>query len=263
LSAEELERAAIHEAGHILMAVVHGGPNDIHAVVARSRRSSGFVVSKNREPSAGTLDEYRLVLQNLLAGRAAEELEFSAAGSGAGGSLGSDLDQATRIAAAMVGSFGHAGPHPLLFLAERHRTDVIMNHAYLRTAIHLELATAGGASGGAVWDASVDAASALGSGSCCAAGVLVVVTATAAAATVLATAALLIAVARGASAGSASAVRGGARRSTIGAASVLSMPAEPKPASQTTAQPPITTVSAVATVANRCGFMIAAFTGST
>jgi ATP-dependent Zn protease len=142
LSKEELERAAIHEAGHIVVAVVHGGPADIHALVAGSRRSSGFVVSKDREPSAGTLDEYRLVLQGLLAGQAAEELKFGAAGSGAGGSLGSDLDQATRIAAAMVGSFGHAGPHPLLFLAERHRTDVIMNHAYLRAAVHRELAAA-------------------------------------------------------------------------------------------------------------------------
>jgi cell division protease FtsH len=82
------------------------------------------------------------VLQCLLAGRAAEELEFSAAGSGAGGSLGSDLDQATRVAAALVGSFGHAGPHPLLFLAERHRTHDILDHADLRAAAHQELAAA-------------------------------------------------------------------------------------------------------------------------
>lgn len=45
LSAEELERAAIHEAGRIIVAVVHGRPADIHAVVAGSRRSAGFVVS--------------------------------------------------------------------------------------------------------------------------------------------------------------------------------------------------------------------------
>jgi len=100
-----LERAAIHEAGHIVLAVVQGGPVDIHAVVAGARRSAGFVVSKNREPTAGTLDEYRLVLQGLLAGRAAEEIELGAAGSGAGGSEDSDLAQATRIAAALVGSW--------------------------------------------------------------------------------------------------------------------------------------------------------------
>jgi cell division protease FtsH len=142
LSTEELERAAIHEAGHIVVAVIQGGPVDIHAVVAGARRSAGFVVSKNREPTAGTLDEYRLVLQGLLAGRAAEEIELGAAGSGAGGSEDSDLAQATRIAAALVGSFGHTGPHPLIFLAERHRTDLIMNHAYLRSAAHQELAAA-------------------------------------------------------------------------------------------------------------------------
>jgi cell division protease FtsH len=142
LSAEELERSAVHEAGHIIVAVVHGGPADIHAVVAGSRRSSGFVVSKNREPTAGTLDEYRLVMQGLLAGRAAEELELGAAGSGAGGSQDSDLAQATRIAAALVGSFGHVGPHPLIFLAERHQTELIMDHAYLRSAAHQELSSA-------------------------------------------------------------------------------------------------------------------------
>jgi cell division protease FtsH len=139
LSAEELDRASVHEAGHIIMSVVRGGPNDIHAVVAGARRSAGFVVSKNREPSSGTLDEYRIIMQCMLAGRAAEELEFSAAGSGAGGAQGSDLDQATRVAAALVGSFGHAGPHPLLYLGERHQTELILDHAYLRTAVHQEL----------------------------------------------------------------------------------------------------------------------------
>jgi ATP-dependent Zn protease len=142
LSPQELERAAIHEAGHIILAVLHGGPEDIHAIVAGSRRTSGFVLSKDREPSAGTLDEYRLVLQGLLAGRAAEEVELSAAGSGASGSQTSDLAQATRIAGALVGSLGHAGPHPLLYLGEQHQTDVIMDHAYLRSAAHQELAAA-------------------------------------------------------------------------------------------------------------------------
>jgi cell division protease FtsH len=142
LSPQELERAAVHEAGHILLSVVHGGPDDIHAVVAGSRVSSGFVVSRNRQPSAGTLDEYRRMMQGLLAGRAAEEIEFGAAGSGSGSSEASDLSQATQIAAALIGSYGHAGPHPLLYLGERHRTDLILDHAYLRTAAHQELAGA-------------------------------------------------------------------------------------------------------------------------
>jgi hypothetical protein len=45
----------------------------------------------------------------------------------------------------------------------------------------------------------------------------------------------------------------------VGRAAVSSMPAEPKPATQTTTQPARTTVSA-STIANRRGFMTAAST---
>src|SRR3984893_3722067 len=72
---------------------------------------------------------------------------------------------------------------------------------------------------------------------------------------VLATAALPIAVACGASATSALAVRDAAR-SSIGTPPLSSMPADPKPASQATPQPARTPTSAAATVANRRGFMI-------
>jgi cell division protease FtsH len=142
LSPEMVERAAAHEAGHIIIAVIQGGPADIHAVVAGARSSAGFVASKNRGPEAGTLAEYRQTLQGLLAGRAAEELLIGAAGSGSGLAQGSDLALATRIAAALVGSIGHAGPHPLLFLADHRQTDAIMDHAYMRAAAHEELAAA-------------------------------------------------------------------------------------------------------------------------
>ena len=46
------------------------------------------------------------------------------------------------IAAAMVGSFGHVGPHPLLFLADHFETYSILDHAYLRAAAHQELSAA-------------------------------------------------------------------------------------------------------------------------
>ncbi|WP_296738995.1 AAA family ATPase [Mesorhizobium sp.] len=142
LSDELLARVAAHEAGHILVAVLDGGPKDIHAVVANRAGSAGFVAAKGRQPEAGTLAEYRKVLQALLAGRAAEELLCGAAGAGSGGARESDLAMATRIAAALVGSLGHAGPHPLLFVAERHRTDAILDSAYMRAAVHQELAAA-------------------------------------------------------------------------------------------------------------------------
>jgi cell division protease FtsH len=142
LSAELLERTTVHEAGHILMAVIHNGPTDIHAVVSGSRSKAGFVASRKAEYKAGTLEEYRRTLQEMLAGRAAEELELAAPGNGSAGSRDSDLAQATRVAAAMVGSLGHAGPHPLLFLADPFETNAILDHGYLRAAAHAELALA-------------------------------------------------------------------------------------------------------------------------
>src|SRR6201981_1251912 len=147
----------------------------------------------------------------------------------------------------------------------------------------------GGVSGGRVCEAPVDAASPIGAGSSCAAVVLVegtvtapgatattlspiavacgasadssearvaLVAATVAAPAAAATTVSPIALACGASTTSASAVRDGGGRSTIGAAAVFSMPAEPKPASQATTQPARTTVNA-ATVANRRGSTIA------
>src|ERR1700682_5373193 len=119
----------------------------------------------------------------------------------------------------------------------------------------------GGVPGGGICDESGNATSTIDSGSSEAAVVSVAVPVTDSAAvttTSLATAALPVAVVCGASASSASALRDGARRSSIGTAPVFSMPAEPKPASQATTQPPRTTVphNGAATVGNRRGFII-------
>src|SRR5258706_8419236 len=110
----------------------------------------------------------------------------------------------------------------------------------------------GGVSGGSICDESGNAATTIDSGLSEAAVVSVAVPitgsvalATSALATAVlatATAALPIAVACGATASSVSAVRDGARRSSIGTAAVISMPAEPKPASEATTQPARTTV---------------------
>jgi cell division protease FtsH len=142
MSPEMLERAAVHEAGHIIVSVIQSGPEEIQAVIASGKQWAGFVASDGRAPDIGTLDEYRQEMQRLLAGRAAEEIELGAAGHGSAGATGSDLSRATNIAAALVGSFGHAGPHPLVFMADRFRPDVIMDHADLRAAAHKELAAA-------------------------------------------------------------------------------------------------------------------------
>src|SRR5437870_537727 len=121
----------------------------------------------------------------------------------------------------------------------------------------------GGVSGGSICDESGNAATMIDSGLSEAAvvSVSVPVTGSAAVATsalataALATAALPIAVACGATASSAS--RDGARRPSIGTAAVISMPAEPKPATEATTQPARTSdPQDAATVANRRAFMI-------
>lgn len=46
------------------------------------------------------------------------------------------------LPAAMIGSFGHGGPHPLLYLADyRETTDIIAYH-HVRAAVHQELSSA-------------------------------------------------------------------------------------------------------------------------
>lgn len=142
MSSEMLERAAVHEAGHIIITVMQSGPEEIQAIIASGKQWAGFVASKGRGPDIGTLHEYRLEMQRLLAGRAAEEIELGAAGNGSAGATGSDLARATSIAAALVGSYGYAGPHPLVFMADHFRTDVIMDHPDLRAAAHQELVAA-------------------------------------------------------------------------------------------------------------------------
>src|SRR6476646_2079192 len=134
----------------------------------------------------------------------------------------------------------------------------------------------GGKSADSVCDGSGNAATTIDSGLSEAAVVSVAVPAAGSAAvatsalataafatTVLATTALPIAIACGSSASLALAARAAAR-SSIGTASVFSVPAEPKPASQPTMTPARTSdpQNAGATVVNRRGFIIPASKGS-
>jgi hypothetical protein len=65
------------------------------------------------------------------------------AGDGSGGLTGvSDLAAATKLGAALVASFGHSGPHPLVFLADYFCADVVLDQAYLRAAVQEELKAA-------------------------------------------------------------------------------------------------------------------------
>lgn len=138
-------RAAVHEAGHILLDVLFYGPDNVHANIAAMGGNGGAVVRTDGPRLVGDYEDYFLRLQMLLAGRTAEEVVFARASHGAGGSAGSDLELATGVAAAMVASFGLAGPRPLLYLGARDQLEKLLAYADVRQAANEELAKAAGA----------------------------------------------------------------------------------------------------------------------
>jgi len=93
-------RTCVHEAAHLVIDVIHFGPNGLYATTARV----GMPVRIDGDRFVGTADNHRRRLQVILAGRAGEELLLGTASHGAGGAQGSDLDKATSLAAGMVGS---------------------------------------------------------------------------------------------------------------------------------------------------------------
>jgi len=138
-----LRRAAIHEAGHLLMEILlFGGEADVHATIALSGSTGGATLRTKLPSLAGTYSDYQARLQALLAGRTAEEMVTGEASHGAGGRRGSDLQQATALAAAMVASLGLAGPNRLLFLASQGETDELLSYADVRATAYAELVKA-------------------------------------------------------------------------------------------------------------------------
>jgi len=102
---DERRRIAVHEAGHALIAERVGRHVTIASILQRSE-ALGLVAHTDREErNLHTPTEARAALRIMLAGRAAEELEFGEASSG----VAADLEAATGLAARLVGSLGAAG----------------------------------------------------------------------------------------------------------------------------------------------------------
>jgi ATP-dependent Zn protease len=135
-----VERAAVHEAGHLLVDVVlFGEPEQVHANIAVSEGTGGRTLRVKAPPFAGTYADYFKRLQVLLAGRAAEAIALGGPSHGAAGTRRSDLQRATALAAAMVASLGLAGASPLLFLGSLDDTNELLSYLDVRTAAHAEL----------------------------------------------------------------------------------------------------------------------------
>lgn len=140
--AEQRWRTCIHEAGHIVADVIHFGPENVFARVAKMQGRFGISARRRVEHLNGTAKEYRKRIELILAGRMAEELMFGAASHGSGGADGSDLDNATRLACAMIGSYGLAGPSPLVYLGPARDSTEFLSFLEIRTAAHRELSDA-------------------------------------------------------------------------------------------------------------------------
>jgi ATP-dependent Zn protease len=106
-SEEERRTIATHEAGHAVVAHMVGENRKLEVLsIIKRRESLGLLAhSDTEERYTRTRTELIATIQIAMGGMTAEELFFGESGTGPT----SDLAQATRIAAQMVGSFGMAG----------------------------------------------------------------------------------------------------------------------------------------------------------
>jgi ATP-dependent Zn protease len=107
-----VHRICVHETGHALMAMASGVADVIsirvesHMVEGQPVQDGGRLHYKMRNEALPTEKDLFAKIRIMLGGTAAEEVVFGNRSIGAGGVEGSDLDQATRLAYRLVGSYG-------------------------------------------------------------------------------------------------------------------------------------------------------------
>ncbi|MBB3947028.1 SpoVK/Ycf46/Vps4 family AAA+-type ATPase [Rhizobium skierniewicense] len=107
-----LHRISVHEIGHALIALA-SGVADVISIRVESHMREGEQVQdggrlhyKMRNQALPTERDLLAKIRIMLGGTAAEEIVLGNRSIGAGGVAGSDLDQATRLAYRVVGSYG-------------------------------------------------------------------------------------------------------------------------------------------------------------
>ncbi|PZM13720.1 AAA family ATPase [Rhizobium tubonense] len=111
-SDDVLRRIATHECGHAIVAMTSGFVDVVSLELQDSILEGGSIQSGGRtrydinEPMLPTEHLLRAKIRIALAGMAAEEVVQGSRSIGAGGIMGSDLDNATQIATRMVASYG-------------------------------------------------------------------------------------------------------------------------------------------------------------
>ncbi|MDW9819859.1 AAA family ATPase [Sinorhizobium meliloti] len=120
-------RTAVHECGHVLVALASKLVSDIVVELEDSVSEQGFDAQEGGRVQYRMIDEILPTEATLLAririslaGMAAEEVVQGSRSIGGAGATGSDLDAATRIATQMVLSYGMG--KNMRFYADRHKT---------------------------------------------------------------------------------------------------------------------------------------------
>ena len=105
LSKKEREVVAFHEVGHALVAGLLEGTDPVHkiTIVPRTMGALGYVMqTPEEEKFLNTKKELEAMIVVALGGRAAEEIVFDTVTTGAS----NDIEQATKIARAMITQYG-------------------------------------------------------------------------------------------------------------------------------------------------------------
>ena len=116
LSKEERRIVSYHEVGHALVSALQKDSEPVQkiTIVPRTMGALGYVMHvPEEEKYLNTEKELRAMLVGALGGRAAEELVFDTVTTGAA----NDIEQATRIARAMVTQYGMSNKVGLMGLA--------------------------------------------------------------------------------------------------------------------------------------------------
>ena len=146
LSADDMQRVAVHESGHALAALSSAtGAREVTyvSIIPRMDGSLGFTASTPPQGAVMTRPEVLDRLRTILAGRAAEEVVYGRefVSLSAGGGESSDLAVATRIATSVVCTSGFGGVRSLQWTpqptaAQMLQVDGLLSGAY-RAAVRL------------------------------------------------------------------------------------------------------------------------------
>jgi cell division protease FtsH len=126
----EKKVVAYHEAGHAVVGIKLDGANDVQKITIIPRGMAGGynLMLPKEETYLQTKTELLETISGLLAGRAAEEIMFGEATTGAH----NDFEKATKIARAMVTEYGMSSLGPIQF-EQQEEGSVFLGRDYMKS----------------------------------------------------------------------------------------------------------------------------------